>query len=379
MSDYLSRTVTLTLTEYCNLSCIYCYESNKSKSVLTFDTAKKIIDSEFVSERNKDVDIIIFELFGGEPFSEFKLMKDIVAYIKSKKRDTKYRIFITTNGTLVKEEQKKWLLENKDVVIVGLSLDGTKEMHDINRSFSFDQIDISFFAKEYPTQSIKMTISEQTLKDFAKGVIFIHENGFKINCNLAYGIDWSDSKYAKVLHEQLEQLISYYLEHRDIEPCSMLNYRIEGIGIDTGKKKTARRWCGTGNMHTYDVNGNCYPCQFFMPLSVHENSRTLDEVNIPEEIPLHMFDKKCQKCVMNESCPTCYGSNYCESGDYYYKSDSYCNMIKIILLANSYYKWQLLKSGCFENDENKKMLLLRGIETIQDYLSKDKKFISLLE
>ena len=39
-----ATTITFKVSEDCNLKCTYCYQINKSKSVMDFDTAKKFID-----------------------------------------------------------------------------------------------------------------------------------------------------------------------------------------------------------------------------------------------------------------------------------------------------------------------------------------------
>ena len=40
----LSRTVTFQVTNACNLCCKYCYQINKGKDRMSFDTAKEFID-----------------------------------------------------------------------------------------------------------------------------------------------------------------------------------------------------------------------------------------------------------------------------------------------------------------------------------------------
>lgn len=53
------------------------------------------------------------------------------------------------------------------------------------------------------------------------------------------------------------------MDHPDIEPCNLINAEI-GVLPNT-QDNPPRKWCGSGEyMHTYDVHGNCYPCQFFM-------------------------------------------------------------------------------------------------------------------
>ena len=67
------KTVSLTLTEDCNLNCIYCYEKHNKNRVMSIDTAKEILDKELtVEDGTKEVYI---DLFGGEPFLEFELIK----------------------------------------------------------------------------------------------------------------------------------------------------------------------------------------------------------------------------------------------------------------------------------------------------------------
>ena len=129
------------------------------------------------------------------------MIKQITNYACQELNDFPHTIFLTTNGTLVHGDVQKWLIDHKDCVICGLSLDGTREMHNTNRSNSFDSIDIDFFAENYPMQDIKMTISRETLPTMAEGVMYAHKRGFEVSCNLAYGIDW------------------FYLPWRRLLPC----------------------------------------------------------------------------------------------------------------------------------------------------------------
>ena len=119
-----TRTITLTLTQSCNLSCSYCYENHKSTKKMSFEIAKHILDNEF--SRISIDDTLEIDLFGGEPFLEFSLIRCIVEYVKATFQNNKYIFFIITNGTLLNDRIKSWLIENKDCVICGLSFDGTK-------------------------------------------------------------------------------------------------------------------------------------------------------------------------------------------------------------------------------------------------------------
>ena len=161
--------------ENCNLNCTYCYEHHKTDSLMSFETAKLIIDNELAT--SNDGETYEIEFFGGEPFLNFKLIKEIVEYVKSTYSHLKVYFNASTNGTLIHGEIKEWLLNNKDIFAPGLSLDGTREMHNLNRPFknsnigSYDFIDIDFF-RSYENAHAKMTVSPATLPKMTEGMIF---------------------------------------------------------------------------------------------------------------------------------------------------------------------------------------------------------------
>ena len=78
MNERKRRSVTITLTEACNLDCTYCYENHKSQKRISMDTVKEIILKE-MTEDNGFTEVE-FDLFGGEPFLEFELIKEIEEY-----------------------------------------------------------------------------------------------------------------------------------------------------------------------------------------------------------------------------------------------------------------------------------------------------------
>ena len=335
----MERSITLTLTENCNLSCIYCYEEHRAGRKMWYDTACSILDQEF--SQLTAGDFLTIDFFGGEPFLEFELIKQIVSHVEERDTSgtyvTPYRFFATTNGTLIHGDIQEWLKRRRNFFL-GLSLDGTKQMHDLNRSGSFEKIDLDFFVAQYPNQPIKMTISEQTLPSLAEGVIYAHEKGFDIACNLAYGLDWSTPRHKKQLGEQLELLIEFYLRHPSLKRASILDREISYIGYaGAPEEETIGKWCGAGTaMRTYDVDGKLYPCQFFMPMSCgEEKAANAHAIRFKDRIHVMDIEAKCRECVVKTMCPTCYGSNYAATGDIYKKDDGLCILEKIIFYANA--------------------------------------------
>ena len=364
MQQKSTRTITLTVTENCNLACIYCYEHNKSVANMSFDTAKRILDKEL--RTGEQAENTYIEFFGGEPFLNFELIKQIVEYVTSFYKG-KIHFFATTNGTLVHGEIQKWLIENNKFVSAGLSLDGTKTAHNLNRCGSFDEIDFDFFLKQYPNQTVKMTISKQSLPYLAESIAFIHSLGFQVECNLAYMIDWTSPEIRPALVNQLNLLIDYIIEHPEAPKFKMMDFRLELLATPEENADKFLKYCGAGtNMRCYDLEGNAYPCQLFTPLSAGDKAVRLGEIEIKDEISKSLLDCKCVGCYYQRICPTCLGSNYLSTGNLYKPDDARCKLYKLIFEANAKLKALQWEKGQLSLVPDAEQALLRSILKIQE-------------
>lgn len=141
IEDILNNEVvslTLEVTEKCNLRCKYCiyhpshpdYREFGHRN-MTFNTAKKAIDFLFShSGKNKEIYI---GFYGGEPLLNFDLIKKCVEYSKNKKDNKKISYSMTTNATLINEKIANFLAEHDFDVLV--SFDGPEEIHNENRVY----------------------------------------------------------------------------------------------------------------------------------------------------------------------------------------------------------------------------------------------------
>ncbi len=351
-----TKSITLIVTERCDLSCVYCYEHNKSVKQMDFETAKKIISKELVDFESYNY---IIEFFGGEPFLNFELIKEVVEYV-TENYEGGYQFFSTTNGTQIHGEIQNWLIKHKKVFTVGVSLDGNEIAHNLNRSGSFNKIDLSFFAKHYPKQSVKMTISDLSLPFLADSIKFLTEKGFSISCNLAYMIDWFAEKNITILQEQLDNLISYYLDNPKVPRCTLMNMPIEMLSHPQEEADKIRKYCGCGtDMRCYDKDGLCYPCQLFSKLSASEKAIELDDFIISEKLYVKNFPNKCKNCYYLRICQFCLGSNYLSTGNLYTPDSDRCKLYKLVFKANAKLRaleWE--KGICKTEDEQ---ALLRSI------------------
>jgi len=355
-----TKIIILTLTNQCNLACTYCYEHNKEPKAMSLETALSIVEREMTMEDGSDFVCIYY--FGGEPYLAFDKIRQIHAFLKSRTWKKGWYGFTTTNGTLVHGDVQQWLLDNFDTMEVYLSIDGSREMHNRNRSNSYDLIDTGFFLRHFPFA--KMTVSLETLPHLADGVIALHEMGFEVSSNLGHGVPWTED-CPVILAQQLQKLTDYYLAHPELTPSTILRLGIQDLTPGT---KTPRRFCGVGPMmRSYDTDGSAYPCHAFAPLCLgKEKAEAAKKLDFSCALCLEELDEKCRSCPVVGMCPTCYGINFGMYDNIYHVSDAHCRMMKVQFLANAMFRYRLYQLGRLKDlTPDKELRLLRNIRAVQ--------------
>lgn len=138
LSEHYLKNLILQVTQQCNLRCKYCaysgnyYNRSHSSQRMNLETAKQAID--FYLERSDKAESLCLSFYGGEPMLEFPLIKKCVDYIMTQKGDQEINFPMTTNGTLLDQDNIKFIVEHNFSLMI--SLDGEKESHDANRKFS---------------------------------------------------------------------------------------------------------------------------------------------------------------------------------------------------------------------------------------------------
>lgn len=137
------RVLVLHLTDYCNLHCRYCFiEGNIPESYERQNMAEEVIEKA-IDKFGKVINgksfpkppSIVF--YGGEPLVNWKVMKHGLEYLRRNQEKgslpAEIDKILITNGILITSEIAKEL--KKHEVMVSVSIDGSKEIHDLNRVF----------------------------------------------------------------------------------------------------------------------------------------------------------------------------------------------------------------------------------------------------
>lgn len=306
---------------------------------MTVPDAKRYI-SEQVSKLNlKEFDEFDVQFMGGEPLLQFPLIREVSHWLWNQTWPLPLaQVFVPTNGTLLNNEMKQWFGSHNHQICLGLSFDGNQIMQNINRSDSFSSIDLDYFAKTWPKQSIKMTLTPQTLPFLYQGVTFLHEKGLnEIVVDLAMGlsIKW-DSSHLRIWATQLRQLADDYFQNPQYPPISLLDIDVHGVL----HKQLQHKKCGCGEQIVcVDVDGKEYACHLFAPItatdSLAKESRKINFTHYKE------FESKvCYECLLKPLCTTCYGMNFLTTGDITRQAPFTCQAFKIqfFIVCELYYR-----------------------------------------
>lgn len=343
-SDNL-KGVILQVTQNCNLRCKYCVYSGSyvnrqhNNKRMTLDTAKAIIDF-FWSHSGKSDDVS-FGFYGGEPLLEFELIKDVVAYIKQKFVGKKYIFTITTNATLLKEEQIKFLAENNFNLVI--SLDGPAEIQDANRVFAdgesgtfetvmnnlkkVKEINEAYYSNISFNAVIDLSQNFSCTNDFFLSYDMVKNSGitgnFVSNTNRKEEMNFKLQFYIDSLYE-LFKIYLYYANdinfYSRYKP-SLLDASVRSIrsglyerfvskNMVSGKMTTGGQ-CLPGIQRFFvNVDGDFYPCE-----RVNENSESLcigsikkgfDVCKASEILNIAQLTKnECRKCWCFNMCTQC--------------------------------------------------------------------------
>lgn len=131
------KRITLHVSNDCNLRCTYCFGGggnyNKPRSLMTEQTAKEFVD--FCIEQFERVERIVF--FGGEPLLNLTVMELVCNRFKYYKEKGKIallpKFIVITNGTILTDKIVTFI--NNNISMVTVSIDGPREINDVQRIY----------------------------------------------------------------------------------------------------------------------------------------------------------------------------------------------------------------------------------------------------
>ncbi len=361
-----AKDVTFIVTEDCQLRCKYCYLVGKSTARrMGFDIARRTVDYLLEHRDLFDEPAVIWDFIGGEPLIEIDLIDRICDYIKRRLFETDhpwfdaYRFSFATNGLLYADPAvQRYLQKNRTHAAIGISIDGTRAKHDLQRVYpdgrgSYDDVvrNIPLWLEQFPGAATKATVGHDDLPLIKESVLHLWSLGIKeVNMNCVFEDVWHEGD-DEILEDQLRQLADHVLEHRLYldHTCSFFQ---EHVGDFLDPATETGNWCGAGKMLAVDGEGNFYPCVRFVAYSLQKRkARTIGNcftgVESNKLRPFLALDRRtqstqqCMDCEINSGCAWCQGANYdfADTDTIYQRATFICKMHKARVRANRYY-WE---------------------------------------
>lgn len=365
----MSKSITFIVTKDCQLACRYCYLVGKNtKERMTWEVAKAAIDYILSHEEDFKEESVIWDFIGGEPFLEINLIDQICDYIKTEmyRRNhhwfDSYRFSFSTNGINYNTDKvQRFIRKNKNHLSVGITIDGTKRKHDLNRVWkdsekgSYEDVvkNISLWQEQFPGAPTKVTISSPDLPYIKESVLHLYDLGIKeVNINCVFEDVWKDGDDL-IFEKQLIDLADAIIDNRLFQEYTCSFYA-DFIGKPMDARRDNQNWCGAGMMLSIDAAGNFYPCTRFAAYSLRSKAPVIIG-NIHTGIdknklrPFLTLDRttqspqKCLDCEVASGCAWCQGENYdaADTSTIYQRSTAICKMHKARVRANNYY-WNKL-------------------------------------
>lgn len=268
----------------CNMRCKYCFYADElhnretgSYGMMSTETMHTIVDKA-LSFGEKSC---TFAFQGGEPtLVGLEFFEDMVDYVEkcleSKKKNIQIQYAIQTNGYALDEKWAKFLAEKH--FLVGVSLDGTKEVHDRYRidaagKGTYNRIlaNIKMLEKYKVTYNILTVVTAAAARNGQKIYNFFKKNQFGyqqyIECldpigEIPGGHDYSltPARYGTFLKNifdswYMDMKSGTYVYNRYFENLMMI--------LDRQMPESCSMRGNCGKQWVIEADGSTYPCDFY--------------------------------------------------------------------------------------------------------------------
>lgn len=209
--------------------------------------------------------------FGGEPLMEWELVQHCTEWMRN--QDTHdliapVRFSLTTNCTLLSADKIAWLAEHD--FKVGLSVDGSAAMHNVNRCYPDGRGSHSDVARTlerlrgYPELRTKVicVVAPNNVQWLSDGMAWLYEHyDGTIGINFDYWHEWSDAQF-DILRDQYEKTLQLVLAtYRADKPLRLSNFEEKVRSYLRGSGDVPCLHCRIGEQElAVSVDGTLFPC-----------------------------------------------------------------------------------------------------------------------
>ncbi len=317
------KSLCLHVAHDCNLRCRYCFagtgDFGHSRGLMSKEVGEKGI--EFIIEKSGPRKHLDIDFFGGEPLVNMDTVKHLVQYARRREQETgkNIKLTLTTNGVLLNKENEQFLNDNR--VLLVLSLDGRREVHDRMRPFaggcgSYDTVVNNFrrviASRQDKNYFLRGTFTAYNL-DFSEDVLDMAAIGTQLSVEpvVADEGDYAlKEEHLPIVFAQYEKLALEYLQRK----LNGQGFEFFHFNVDLNNGPcVAKRLSGCGAGHEYFAvtpDGDLYPCHQFVGREEYLIGN-VDQGITNEALSQHFR----QAHVLNKpACRQCWARYFCSGG-----------------------------------------------------------------
>ena len=336
-SDVLK--LTIIPTNSCNLKCVYCYET-EGKGFLSLKNCDAII--KFIRKNINKYNGVLINFFGGEPLIGYNsiiyLMERLNILVK---KFNKILIAgMTTNGVLLTKDKLENLIKN-NVLYYQITLDGSKEYHDMSRPSknklisSFDAIYNNLIhakiLKRHFGIIIRMNVLYQNMEQVLKFIPLLKKDFFddrRFALQVQDVRDWGGEVVKAIEVHSLEEYQTFLdrILDMDIDPFGTINTISDFSSI-----------CDAGNVNSFFIDYDLTVRRCSIPIydqNKHAEYNNIGKLDFDGNMDLDdfKFSKWIERGQVSEDCYDCKYYPLCFSSScpyaYLIKNKKNCEDIK---------------------------------------------------
>lgn len=278
--NYNISSITINMTETCNLGCPYCFANQKGQKLrtITWEVLRDAID--WLIKKSGDSRTISITWFGGEPTITWDLVKRGTLYAEEQANNHNKSVTfsMTTNGYDIPDDFEEFIFAEGRKFGVLLSMDGLPESQNRNRPAktgnkeSFTQVNNTLDRllkvdkwRNHNTQ-VRLTFNKSTIHQLYDNLVFLYdEKGVKSVAPMPVEEEEWTREELDQARRVFEKIGEFYIQrHREGKPfyIKIFNDVIERqLSPVTRRSKRSLVTCGYSQRQVaIDPEGNLSSC-----------------------------------------------------------------------------------------------------------------------
>ena len=302
-------------TDSCNLNCNYCSLGKKeNRKMVSKEKLIEILDYSCRVAKFRNIFKVLFILHGGEPtIVDLEIYEEAIEIIEERYPDIEKEYSIQTNAFNISEDYIRFF--EKYNITVGVSIDGSKEIHDLERTNINGEPTYEIVCKNIdrilergiPVSCLMVLTSNALKEDFEYLNFFAERNlHLKINPLLNYGEVYEHPELSLKREEYARYIINMYeyiLKNRISIGVSPIDKLLSAFINRTNIGECTFNPRCNKNFICIDHKGEIYPCGKYSDLkeyrigNIEDNKLDIFESEIIKKLVARRTDNKPSNCL----------------------------------------------------------------------------------